>query len=94
MDKVWLAIAVMAVVTAVSEYDYDYLKPKIVASFGKVVDILGDSVKNFMLEAQTNYYNGAQGLTLQQHIPHTSPLRLIRLMIFSNQSITHIIPKP
>ena len=54
---------VMAVATAVNEYTYDYLKDKIAAKFGKVIDLLGDTtVKAFMRNAQDNYYNGAHTL--------------------------------
>lgn len=54
---------VMAVATAVNEYTYDYLKDKIAAKFGKVIELLGDTaVEDFMRQAQDNYYIGAQSL--------------------------------
>lgn len=50
---------VMAVATAVNEYTYEYLKDKIAAKFGKVIELLGEPiVKAFMRDAQDRYYDG------------------------------------
>lgn len=54
---------VMAVATAVSEYTYEELEKRIEAKFGKVIDILGEDVaKEFLTDAQKDYYEGAQAL--------------------------------
>ena len=51
---------VMAVATAVSEYTYEELEARIYARFGKVIDVLGrDVAREFMIDAQKNYYDGA-----------------------------------